>query len=163
MKYRRFTQNELRTLQPEFVRFLALNGIPADEWIRIKATDDQKVEELIEQFSDALFERTIRELEYLEFHAPKDIKTFNCQKEKIVLMGLILDGESEFDFENANSLEPALQKMSKGEIQLKVYTAEKGYRNGDREAELFRMIENGASISKDGKLYKALPSQLGND
>ena len=163
MKYRRFTHNELLTLEPEFVRFLALNGIPADEWVRIKTTDDQKVEELIEQFSDAIFERTLRELEYLEFHEPKDIKTFHCQKEKIVLVGLILDGESEFDFTTPNSLEPALQKMRKGELQLKVYTAEKGYRNGDREAELFRMIENGASISKDGKLYKALALQLENN
>ena len=78
-------------------------------------------------------------------------------------MGLILDGESEFDFTMPNSLELALQKMRKGELQLKVYTAEKGYRNGDREAELFRMIENGASISKDGGLYKALALQLENN
>lgn len=161
MKYRRFTQNELLTLEPEFVRFLALNGIPADEWVRIKTTDDQKVEELIEQFSDAIFERTLRELEYLEFHEPKDIKTFHCQKEKIVLVGLTLDGASESDVFRPENTAEILQKIESGVIKAKVYTAEKGYQNGDREAELFKMIESGARISKDGHLYKTLASSLG--
>jgi hypothetical protein len=160
MKYRRFTQEELHGLEPDFVRFLALNGIPADEWLRLKQTDLERVDALIEQFSDAIFERTLQNLEFLEFRTPKDIKTFHCQKEKIVLVGLQLDGASEsksFWAENDTSF---LQKIQSGEVQAKIYTREKTYQNGDREAELFRMIEHGARISKDGYWYKTLAASL---
>ena len=38
---------------------------------------------------------------------------------------------------------------------LQIYTAEKVY-NGDREKELFQMMESGCLISKDGYLFKTL-------
>jgi hypothetical protein len=163
MKYRRFTSQELQGLEPDFVRFLALNGIPGSDWVQLKADQSPKVDELIEQFSDALFERTLQELAFLEFHSPKDIKTFHCQKEKIVLVGLTLDGASESDVFTAENTAEILQKIQSGVITAKVYTAEKAYQNGDREAELFRMIENGALISKDGQLYKALAASLAHE
>jgi hypothetical protein len=53
-----------------------------------------------------------------------------------------------------------MQKMNEGQLQMKVYTQEKAYRNNERELELFRMIENGALISKDGKLFKLLAAQM---
>lgn len=160
MKYRRFSSQELQGLESDFTRFLALNGIPAADWVQLKAEQSPKVDELIEQFSDAIFEHTLQELAFLEFHSPKDIKTFHCQKEKIVLVGLTLDGASESDVFRSENTTEILQKIQNGVIKAKVYTAEKGYQNGDREAELFRMIENGAHISKDGHLYKALSAGL---
>ena len=163
MKYRRFTTQELQGLEPDFVRFLALNGIPGSDWVQFKADQSPKVDELIEQFSDALFERSLQELAFLEFHSPKDIKTFHCQKEKIVLVGLTLDGASESDVFTAENTADILQKIQSGVIKAKIYTAEKAYQNGDREAELFRMIENGARISKDGQLYKALAASLAHE
>jgi len=160
MKYRRFSPSELSTLEPDFVRFLALNGIPADEWERMKATQNPQVEELIDQFSDAVFERTLQDIEYLEFRLPKDIKTFHCQKEKIVLMGLVLDGDTEIDFGAADSVELIAQKMQEGQLHMRVYTAEKAYQNNDREAEIFRMLENGALIAKGGWMFELLAAQL---
>lgn len=160
MKYRRFSTAELASLEPDFVRFLALNGIPAEEWKRLKAEESPQMDELIEQFSDAIFERTLQELEFLEFHTPKDIKTFHCQKEKIVLVGLMLDGALENEGLMVENTAIILQKIKDGALATRVYTAEKAYQNGDREAELFRMIENGARISKDGHLYKTLALHL---
>ena len=160
MKYRRFSPSELSTLEPDFVRFLALNGIPADEWEQIKAKQDAQVETLIDQFSDAVFERTLQDIEYLEFRTPKDIKTFHCQKEKIVLLGLVLDGNTEIGFDASDSVELVAQKMKEGQLHLRVYTAEKAYLNNDREAEIFRMIENGALIAKDGWMFELLAAQL---
>lgn len=163
MKYRRFNSTELASLEPDFIRFLALNGIPADEWTRLKAAQSPKVDELIEQFSDALFERILQAVEFLEFHTPKDIKTFHCQKEKIVLVGLQLDGVLENEGLMVENTAAILQKLQDGALEAKVYTTEKVYRNGDRELELFRMIENGARISKDGHLYKTLALSLSHE
>lgn len=160
MKYRRFTSEELSLLEPDFVRYLALNGIPAAEWEQLKVSQSPKVEELIEQFSEAVFERTLQELSFLEFHSPKDIKTFHCQKEKIVLVGLTLDGTKENEVFTAENLADVLQKIQNGAIEARLYTSEKPYQNGDREAELFRMIENGARISRDGQLFKTLALNL---
>lgn len=163
MKYRRLTHEELLALEADFVRFLALNGIPAEEWIKLKSTDAKQVNAWIEQFSDAIFERSLREVEFLEFYTPKDIKTFHCQKEKIVLVGLVLDEVDENASFMVDDLTPVLQLIESGTLRAKRYRKEKQYHNNDREMELFNMIENGARISKDGRLFKILTSGLAHE
>ena len=92
MKYKRLTNDELAELETEFVRFLATYQINGQEWAKMKENEPQKVEELIEVFSDVVYEKTLTNIEYLEFKTPNDIKTFHCQKDKIVMMGLMVEG-----------------------------------------------------------------------
>ena len=48
-----------------------------------------------------------------------------------------------------------MEKLKASGQDLKIYTAEKAY-NGNREKELFQMMESGCLISKDGHLFKTL-------
>jgi len=56
MKYRRLRREELEELEPQFIRFLAAQSIPAQDWSKLKVTDEKRANVLIDQFS-ASFER----------------------------------------------------------------------------------------------------------
>ncbi len=81
MKFRRFNKEELLDLEKEFARFLASQAIPADEWEKIKAEKPQQANDLIDIFSDMVFEQILDKVEYLELKTPKDLKTIHCQPE----------------------------------------------------------------------------------
>lgn len=151
MKYRKLSLEELEELREDFVRFLAANHVTAPDWEKIKTREPEKAEGLIALFSDEVFEQVLTRLEYLEFKTPQDLKTFHCGPDKIVMLGLLADESSGIDFTQNQPLSVFLDSGA----SLKLYTAEKGY-GGSREQELFRMMENGCLISKDGEMFRLL-------
>ena len=160
MKYRRLRQDELESLEKEFVRFLAANQVTADDWKKLKAKELEKAEKLIEIFSDIVFEKVLSDVEYMEYQTPKDIKTFHFEEDRILLNGLLIEGNTSFDFTQGQSPQQMLQQIQLSGAQLKLYTAEKPYSRG-RDMEIFEMMENGALISKDGSLFKTLEGLKG--
>ena len=155
MQYRRLTTDELQEMTTEFVRFLATNQVTAPEWEQLKRDGSPRVEELIEQFSELVFERILQKVEYLEHRAPKDLRTYHCLPDKLVMLGIRVEGSSNLDFTKNESPELMLAQMKLSEASLQLYRGEKAY-EGPREHELFRMLESGALISRDGAMYKLL-------
>lgn len=155
MKFRRLTLDELQELEQPFVQFLAANTITGPDWARLKAEDPQKANGLVDIFSDIAFERIVKNIEYLEFHTPTDIKTFHCGADTIVLHGLRIEGDAPVDFASDLAFEAIVRRMDAAGAHLQVYTAEKKY-HPDREQELFKMLEAGGRISRDGALFKAI-------
>jgi len=161
MKFRRLSNEELAELEKEFVRFLASNSVTGDDWVKIKAEQPQKAEQLIELFSDIVIEKTLSRIQYLEYKAPKDVKTFFCEKEKITMIGMQIKGESELDFTKGSKGEEMIEALKNSNAQVQLYQAEKGYKP-DRPTELFRMMESGCLIS-DGSLFKMLSAMKPNN
>jgi len=157
MTYRRLRNDELAELETAFARFLAVNGIPADDWIKIKAEDGKRTEELIESFSDVVFHETLTKLEYLEFKSKNEIRIFHCLPEKIILRGLMVDGDTSLDFTQQEDAKVMLAKMQESGAKLSMFVSEKSYKDNKREAELFAMMEAGCRTS-DGSLFVMLKS-----
>jgi len=67
MKYRRLSSEELEQLQDNFIRFLAAQSITGMDWTTMKTANPERAEELIEQFSDVVIEKTLHNVEYLEY------------------------------------------------------------------------------------------------
>lgn len=155
MKYRRLTTEELAELETEFIRFLVSNTVTGDDWEKIKKEDPEKAEGLIEIFSDIVFDKTISKIEYLEMKTPKDLKIFRCNKDDIELMGLKIEGESDLDLTADISSEEMMIKLQSSDAKLQLYSANKKYKNENREQELFQMMQWGSLIS-DGKLFHLL-------
>ncbi len=153
-KYRELTSNELQSLEKEFIDYLIVNGITAEDWVRIKEKEKQKAEDIITLFSDVVMEGVLRKIQYLEFRCSQDIKTFQCLDEKIVLVGMTTTNEL-IDFTNESFFSSAAANPPDG---VKVYTTEKAY-NKVREEELFGMIQAGCQIS-DGQLFKTISMSL---
>lgn len=158
MKYRKLTKAELETLESEFIRFLASNTITADDWVKIKKESPEKAENLIDMFSDIVIGQTLERITYLDLKRPKDIRSFYCEKDKIYMKGIFIDGATDKVFDINEIPEKMFSNIQNTEVDLKVFKAERAYKE-TREMELFRLLEQGALISKDGHLYNLL-SQL---
>ena len=154
MKYRRLSTEELAEVEKEFINFLVSHTITGEDWVKIKTESPEKADSLIEIFSDIVFEKVFKKVEFLEFKTPKDIKTFNCLADKIKLMGIQIDGESSLSFSQNMDPKEMLALLQASDAKLQLYQAEKSY-NKDREMEIFEMMESGCLISK-GELFGML-------
>ncbi len=157
MKYRRLYQDEFNELRDEFIRFLAVNGLPADEWERIKNSEPHRTDQLLDQFSELVFERVLTDIRYLDWKRPRDLRTFHCLDDRILMNGLLIEGETTLDFTQNLPPDRMLQMLNVSGAALKFFSGERAYRKS-REEDLFELMENGALISKDGNLYQTLES-----
>jgi hypothetical protein len=149
--YRLLTLEELKEMEKEFVQYLVVNGIPAEDWEKMKQEEPSKAEKLIEVFSDMVFETIMRKVQFLEYRDKKELITFQCLEDEIVMVGMKAEGDSNVDFTSQEFVQKAMVSPPDG---LKVYTSEKKYQK-KREVELFEMTQNGCFIS-EGNLFKAL-------
>ena len=155
MKYRRLTADELANLEKEFINFLVANTITGDDWQRMKGSDPAKAEGLIDIFSDMVFETTLKNVSYLQFATPKDLKIFACGSDNIRLIGLSVPEEHSLNF--TQDIDEAL--LQKYATEISIYKAEKNYQP-NREQELFRMLEQGCRIT-NGTLFDTLDKAVG--
>lgn len=145
---------ELEGLEKEFVDYLIVNGITADEWVRIKSENKEKAEDIITLFSDVVFEGIMRKVSFMDQILPNEVRTFQCLKDKLVLVGM-KTREATHDFTDPAFIQKAARQPPEG---IEVFTSEKPYA-GERERELFEMTQAGCTIS-DGRLFKALSLSL---
>ena len=148
-KYKRLSASELKELEKEFVDFLVVNGITADDWVNLKKVDLDKANKVIDHFSDVVWEGVLRKTKFLELRSKQEIKTFQCLDNKMILMGIKIDDPS-IDLTTREGYDKAQVSIPNTEM----YTQEKSYKF-PREKELFEMILKGCYIS-DGKLFKAI-------
>ena len=153
-KYRLLTEEELKGLEKEFVDYLVVNGITADDWVKIKADDPNKANTIIDLFSDVVFEKILRGVEYLERYDKNYVRVFHCKKDEIRMITLELE-EDYADFRDPNFIAKA---MANPPEDLLIYASEKPY-SKTRELELFDMIQAGCLVAKDN-LYNALDSAI---
>lgn len=155
MKYRRLSNEELESLEGAFTRFLAVNSVTADDWVKMKTDKSEQVEALIGTFSDMVIEKTLTDVKYLEKKLPKMLQMFHCGTEKIEMVGLQIEGTTDFDFTKNLSSEEMMRQVQASGAEVKLFKAEKKY-SKDRLLELFDMMESGCLISKDEGLFLTL-------
>ena len=154
-KYRLLTHEELVEFEKEFVDYLVVNGIIADEWVNIKEKEPKKAVEIIGLFSDVIFEETMRNIQYMEARTKKEVQCFHCTESKLIMMAMKVGSDNDVDFTDQSSMDKAMQNPP---ADIEVYTMEKEY-SESREEELFKMTQLGCTIA-DGNLYKALSLAL---
>ena len=66
MRYRRLTSEELESVEVEFTKFLASQGLDAAEWQKVKSDNPHKVEQLLDEFSTFFWDSTTSRITYLE-------------------------------------------------------------------------------------------------
>lgn len=151
MKYKRLRPEELQALEKEFVNFLASAQITGPDWEKMKEQELEKANELIEVFSDLVYDKVLRKIKFLEFRDAKTLNIFNCTEEKIKLLGLRVNESSTLDLTAPDVLSKWNQNNS-GSVT--VVRTEKNY-SKERELEMFELLETGCLITDD-KLYNLL-------
>lgn len=153
MIFKRLSDKDLSEFEKEFIDFLVLNGIVAEDWEALKKEKPQQASKMVDSFSDAIYAGMMRKVKYLERITKSEIMCFYCQQEQIVLVGLettnpSVDFTTVTDFSDIKSISQNIQ----------VYTTTKSY-SKIRELEIFELIEKGATIG-DNNLFTAICSAL---
>lgn len=151
MKYKRLNPEELQALEKEFVNFLAAAQITGSDWVKMKANELAKAEELIDVFCDVVYDKILRKIKYLEYRDAKTLNIFYCTDDKIFLAGMRLKEHSPLDFTSPDFF----AKWKDDDLALvNIVKSEKEYIK-EREAEVFELLQSGCLITDD-KLFNAL-------
>lgn len=151
MKYKRLNIEELKALEKEFVSFLASAQITGPDWEKMKKEEAAKAEELIDVFSDLVYEKVMSKINYLEYRDQKSMNIFHCMEDKIMLVGLRVKENSTFDL----TAEDVFSQWNESTIKaVNVIKTEKKYTK-DRGEEVFELLQNGCFITDD-KLFKTI-------
>lgn len=152
MKYKRLSSEELQALEPEFINFLATNSITAPDWLALKTSNMERVDELIELFSDMVYENILQKIKYIEYLSPRDLMIFHCKEDSLHMVGIQLSDECGIDLTDEDFFE--LWQTTEGIRGIQVYSKEKKY-NGERAIDVFQLIQSGCVIT-DEKLFNTL-------
>lgn len=155
MKYKRLTNEELKGLEPEFIHFLAAAQITGADWDKMKKDELSKAEELVEVFSDMVYEKVLGKIRFLEYREKKTLNIFHCGEEQITLIGLRVNEHSQIDLTAENILE---QWKDEHHHAVNVVKTERPYQK-ERGIELFDLIQSGCFIT-DERLFNVLKGMV---
>lgn len=158
MKYRLLSKEQFEALNEEFATFLATNGIDKDAWDTIKSNNPDQVDNLLEQFSDLVWEDVLNRTKYLEHYAEQSINLFHCEPNQISRIVVQINNTA-YDMRTEEGIDWFINNSNSRFIDYL-----KGQKNyiDERNLELFEIIEQGAELS-DGELFKALEKIIQKD
>ncbi len=115
----------------------------------MKGENPENADQMIELFSEVVFEGIFRKTRFLEIRTAGFIHAYQCLADKIILVGM----------ESTDPLLNLMDVVISNSTQLKsdsinLFMTDKQYAK-KREYELFDMIQKGCEIS-DGQLFKSL-------
>ncbi len=150
-KYRLLGNDELKEMEKEFIDFLVINGITADDWEKIMLQDDkEEASKIIELFSDVVFEQIFRKAEYLLLIESERIMSIHCDKEQMHLIA-VSSRSDEYDLNNWNHIDFSDEKVLK---HVDLFTGRKIYPEL-REQHLFKLSNEGYRLDK-GQIHNYL-------
>ncbi len=143
MKYKRLTIEELKNLEQEFISFLAHAQITAGDWEKMKANQSEKANELIDVFSDVVYDKVLKKINFLEYRDAKSLNIYKFDSNQILLAGIRVSENSEIDLTQDFNFEKIADNTS-----LKIVFSEKKYIQ-ERELEIFEMLQTGCLITNE--------------
>lgn len=143
MKYRLLSNEELEHLEMELKQFLIVNGVHAEEWLQINKTEPDKAVRLVELFSDSVLETVYDKIKVLEFRSPESCMVFHFHENKVELISIQRNKDSQADLSSPESIHSSLINYSH---ELSFFKSEKEIQS-TRNLEIHRMIEQGCYIS----------------
>ena len=76
MKYHRLTHDQFNEVHEEFAVFLATQGLDRLRWNELKNANSPKIPQLLDLFSDVVWDKIISECTFLEFSTPDQLFLF---------------------------------------------------------------------------------------
>lgn len=152
MKYQRLSSAELDNLKDDFIRFIASQGIDADAWQKMKSDNLDGAEEIIDIYSDLVYDQALSKCNYLEHISAKEFKSFHFTDENSVMYGIRVKPNSIINL-NTDTFQASVQQgIEQDEIE--VFTAIKKHEQL-REQEMFNWVKKGAYMA-DEKWFSEL-------
>ena len=155
MKYSRLTKEQFESLHEEFTLFLAAQSIDKIQWDQIKSQNPSLTEELLDLFSDMVWDQSLDKIIYLENRSDHHLFLFKCEDSRIDLILIKLK-------EDCPSL---MQKDYKqwlvghlSDPRVTIFESSRSFPE-DFKDEKFKLMNKGATIS-EGETFEDLKSFL---
>lgn len=141
MQYKRLSLQELQSLETDFIKYLSLQGIEAENWEKIKQSENEKFESLLDDFSDMVYGAAIEQIRFLMKSENEVLFVFEMCDDIARLYIFKINGEisSVGDIASGNAVF--------------ISSTEKIY-SKSRNMEIFQMLESGCTICTQ-EVYKA--------
>ena len=151
LQFRRLTDEELQALESDFINFLVVQGIPAEDWQRIKAQDPDRTEDLIASFSNMILHTVLEKTTYLEHFTKKQVFVFAFEVDQVHMITMSSD-DLDTDFTDHDYIHHAMQHPP---ADLQIGKQSKSIDPLHKAQEVWSLIQTGCLVS-DGKLYEVL-------
>ena len=148
MKYRQLTKEQFERLHEDFARFLATQSIDVNEWNQIKKEKPQVAEDEMNIFSDIVWDDVLTKTAYIEHFSKKSVNLFKCDKDEI--HRIVINITWDINLLEQKGFEWLMQNPMNNSVE--IFKGSKPYK-GERNLEIFDLIEKGSSISK-GDIYE---------
>ncbi len=155
MKYRRLDKEELKTLEKEFIQFLAAHSIPAEDWDRMKSTAPEEAEQWLDKFSDFVFEKTLTDVDFMELRQPHTIQIVQVNTSPFLMRGIRVIGNQHINFLDQSSPQTWQKLLQEHGGKLQTFQATKTPEASPNE-EKFKLMNAGYLILRDPKLFHTL-------
>ena len=154
MKYTRLSLKDLKDLEKEFVEFLVVNGIEAKQWEEMKENEMQKVEEIIDQFSDVVWESVLRKTKMVEHRSTSKLTICYIENEELLTLN-ILSNKENADLTKQEEINRVLIDIDQHQVKL-----QKDKITKSPQEQLFEFIQTGFYITKNPIYKKLIDRQL---
>jgi len=155
MKYARLSKEQFESLHEEFALFLATQSIDKKQWDQIKTENLTLTDELLDLFSNMVWDQSLDKITYLENRSDHHLFLFKCLDKRIDLILIQLES-------NCPSLSEKDYKRWLGEHltdpQVSIFESSRIF-NEDFKKEKFKLIEQGALVT-DGATFEDLKKFL---
>jgi hypothetical protein len=155
MKYARLSKEQFESLHEEFALFLATQSIDKKQWDQIKTENLTLTDELVDLFSNVVWDQSLDKITYLENRSDHHLFLFKCLDKRIDLILIQLES-------NCPSLSEKDYKRWLGEHltdpQVSIFESNRIF-NEDFKKEKFKLMEQGALVT-DGATFEDLKKFL---
>jgi hypothetical protein len=155
MRYKRLAPDELKALEPDFINFLSSMQITGSDWEKMKKEENEKANELVDIFSDLVYEKVLGKINYLEFRDAKTLNLFYFGEDKMQLIGIRVKDSSSLDLTSVEVME---QWNVSNNASVNIVSSERKYET-DRKLKIFELLQSGCLITDD-RLFKLLSSMI---
>ena len=155
MKYVRLTKEQFESLHEEFALFLATQSIDKTQWNSIKIENPQLTDELLDVFSDMVWDQSLEKINYLENKSDHHLFLLKYDGAQIDLILIRLEEDCRYlmDKKYKNWLAKHLS-----DPRVSIFESSKSTDKG-LKTEKFNLMNEGAVVS-DGKTFEDLKSFL---
>jgi hypothetical protein len=143
------SQEELELFEKDLKAFLIINGIHAEEWEEMNASNPEKAVEMVALFSDTVLQKVYEKIRFIEHRSQKSCMVFHLKEDGIDLISLNAQSDT-VDLSTPETIHDALVKKSS---DVAVFKTEKKYAK-ERETEIHEMLEQGCVNSSEAFWYQ---------
>ena len=155
MKYSRLSREQFESLHQEFALFLAAQSIDKTQWNQIKSDNLSLTDELMDLFSDMVWDQYLDKITYLENRSDYHLFLFKCENARIdlILIRVEKDCPSLMDKDYKQWLAKNLS-----DSRVDIFESSRTFQETLKE-EKFKLMNQGAKVS-NGETFEDLKSFL---